>query len=130
MSRIRTQLTDEDKRKILAYIETMNAEQVARKIERDPTTIRRFIAKYKSTEKIDNLPRSGWPKALNNNEKNELLQEVINERCKPLYDIVSDLGLNCCLTTAAKILHDSGIKSYVAAKKPFVSKDHAEAHVI
>ena len=96
MSRIRTQLTDEDKGKILAYIETMNAEQVARKMEHDPTTIRRFIAKYKSTGKIDNLRWSGQPKALNNNEKNELLQEAINERRKPLYDIVSDLGLNCC----------------------------------
>ena len=36
----RTQLTSQDKRKILAYMETLNAAQ-----------IRRFISEYKKTEK-------------------------------------------------------------------------------
>ena len=34
-----TQLTDADKRKILAFIEDMSAEQVVQKMECDPTTI-------------------------------------------------------------------------------------------
>jgi transposase len=69
MTRTRTLLTDEDKGKILAYLEEMSAEKVAEKMERDPTTIRRFIAKYRKTGKIENLPRSGRPPALNNYKK-------------------------------------------------------------
>ncbi|PKY61781.1 hypothetical protein RhiirA4_487249 [Rhizophagus irregularis] len=42
----------------------------------DPTTIRRFIDKYKKTGKTENLPRSGWPPAINDNEKNALINEV------------------------------------------------------
>ncbi|PKK57667.1 hypothetical protein RhiirC2_797626 [Rhizophagus irregularis] len=41
----------------------------------DPTTICRFIDKYKKTGKTENLPRSGWPSALNDNEKNALINE-------------------------------------------------------
>src|SRR5881398_1780045 len=127
MTRSHTLLTNEDKGKILAYIEDMSAEQVARKMERDPTTIRRFIAKYQSTGKIQNLPQSGRPPALNNQQKDALLQTATKERRKPPHEIISDLNLNCSVHTAGRVLHNSGIHSYVAAKKPFVSEDHAKA---
>jgi transposase len=130
MTRPRTLLTDEDKGKILAFLEDMSAEQVARKMERDPTTIRRFIAKYRNTGKIENLPRSGRPPLLNNQEKEVLSQKAKNERHKPLHEIVNDLGFNCSLATASRALHDSGIRSYIAAKKPFVSENHAKARVV
>lgn len=122
-----TQLTDEDKGKILAYIEDMNAEQVARKMRRDPTTIRRFLAKHKRTGKIENLPRSGRPEALNKQEKVALLKKATKERRKPLREIVDNLKLNCSLTTAGKTLHDAGIRSHIAAKKPFISESNAVA---
>ena len=80
MTRTRTLLTDEDKGKILAYLEEMSAEKVAEKMERDPTTIQRFIAKYRKTGKIENLPRSGRPPALNNYKKNTLLRKAKKER--------------------------------------------------
>jgi transposase len=129
MTRSRTQLTDADKGKILAYIEDMSAEQVAQKMRRDPTTIRRFLAKYRKTKKIENLPRSGRPQALSKREKVVLQREAIKERHKPLRDIINDLKLNCSLTTAAKVLHNAGIHSHVAAKKPFVSEANAIARV-
>jgi transposase len=130
MPRPHTLLTDEDKGKILAFLEDMSAEQVAHKMNRDPTTIRRFIAKYQNTGKIENLPRSGRPTILNNQEKETLLQKATEERRKPLHEIVSDLGLNCSLATAGRALHDSGIRSYIAAKKPFVSENHAKARIV
>ncbi|CAG8466427.1 13753_t:CDS:2 [Funneliformis caledonium] len=55
----RTELTSQDKGKILVYMENFNPAQIARKMGRDPTTIRRIIDRYKKTGKTENLPRSG-----------------------------------------------------------------------
>ncbi|GET67406.1 IS630 family transposase [Rhizophagus irregularis DAOM 181602=DAOM 197198] len=105
-----TELSSLEKGKILAYMENFNPAQIARKMGRDPTTIRR-------------------PPALNNNEKNALINEVKKNRREPLHEIINTLGLNCSLTTARQTLYDAGIHSHVAAKKPFVSKKHVLAHV-
>ncbi|CAB5384966.1 unnamed protein product [Rhizophagus irregularis] len=91
-------------------MENFNPAQIARKMGRDPTTIRR-------------------PPALNNNEKNALINEVKKNRREPLHEIINTLGLSCSLTTARQTLYDAGIHSHVAAKKPFVSKKHALARV-
>ena len=96
---------------------------------RDSTTIRRFINKYKETGKIENLPRTGRPPALNNDEKDALINEVMKNRCIPIHEVINTLDLNCCLTTAKKSLHEAGIYSHVAAKKPFISERHAAARV-
>ncbi|GBC44975.2 IS630 family transposase [Rhizophagus irregularis DAOM 181602=DAOM 197198] len=105
-----TELSPLEKGKILAYMENFNPAQIARKMGRDPTTIR-------------------WPPALNNNEKNALINEVKKNRREPLHEIINTLGLSCSLTTARQTLYDAGIHSHVAAKKPFVSKKHALARV-
>ncbi|GET54887.1 IS630 family transposase [Rhizophagus irregularis DAOM 181602=DAOM 197198] len=97
-----TELSPQEKGKILAYMENFNPAQIARKMGRDPTTIRKFIDKYKKTGKTENLLRSGRPSALNDNEKNALINET---------------------------LYDAGIHSHVAAKKPFISKRHASARI-
>lgn len=124
-----TELSPLEKGKILAYMENFNPAQIARKMGRDPTTIRRFIDKYKKTGVTENLPRSGRPHALNDNEKNALISEVKKNRREPLHEVINTLGLSCSLTTARQTLHDAGIHSHVAAKKPFVSKKHALARV-
>ena len=51
----RTELSFQEKGKILAYMENFNPAQIARKIGHDPTTIHRFIDKYKKTGKTENL---------------------------------------------------------------------------
>ncbi|GET66874.1 IS630 family transposase [Rhizophagus irregularis DAOM 181602=DAOM 197198] len=96
---------------------------------RDPTTIRRIIDRYKKTGKTENLPRSGRPPALNNNEKNALINKVTQDRCEPLHEVINTLDLNCSLTTAKRALHSVGIYSHVAAKKPFISEKHALARI-
>jgi len=124
-----TELSPLDKGKILAYMENFNATQIAKKMGRDPTTIRRFINRYKKTGNTENLPRSGRPPSLNNDKKHKLVNEVTNNRRAPLLEIINTLSLNCSLTTAKQILYDAGIHSHVAAKKPFVSEIHASAHI-
>ena len=88
----RTELTSQDKGKILAYMENFNPAQIARKMGRDPTTIKRIIDRYKKTGKTENLPRSGRPPALNDNEKNALINEVTKNRRKPLHEVINKLG--------------------------------------
>uniref|UniRef100_U9T424 Uncharacterized protein n=1 Tax=Rhizophagus irregularis (strain DAOM 181602 / DAOM 197198 / MUCL 43194) TaxID=747089 RepID=U9T424_RHIID len=72
-------------------MENFNPAQIARKMGRDPTTIRRFIDKYKKTGKTENLLRSGRPSALNNNEKNALINEVTKNRREPLHEVINKL---------------------------------------
>ncbi|GBC42273.1 transposable element tc3 transposase, putative [Rhizophagus irregularis DAOM 181602=DAOM 197198] len=124
-----TELSPQEKGKILAYMENFNPTQIARKMGRDPTTIRRFIDKYKKTGKTENLLRSGWPSVFNNNEKNALINEVTKNRREPLHEVINKLKLSCSLTTAKQTLYDAGIHSHVAAKKPFISKRHASARI-
>jgi transposase len=125
-----TELSSEEKGKILAYMENFNPAQIARKMGRDPTTIRRFIDKYKKTGKTENLPRSGRPPALNDNEKHALINEVMNNRCEPLHEAINTLDLSCSLTTAKQTLYDAGIHSHVAVKKPFITEKQAAARVV
>ena len=51
MKQARTQLTDEDKGKILGLSEYFSSEKIAVKMGRSLTTIRRFLAKYEETGK-------------------------------------------------------------------------------
>lgn len=125
----RTQLTDVDKGKILAFSGILNATQIAKKVGWDPTTIRRFIKKYKKTGSIKNLSRAGRPPVLNSQEKRILIQEATKERRLPLREIISKLELKCSLSTAKNILHSSGLRSYIASPKPFISEKHASTRV-
>ncbi|CAB5396087.1 unnamed protein product [Rhizophagus irregularis] len=110
-------------------MENFNPAQIARKMGHDSTTIRRIIDRYKKTGKTENLPRSGRPPALNNNEKNALINKVTQDRREPLHEVINTLDLNCSLTTAKRALHSVGIYSHVAAKKPFISEKHALARI-
>ncbi|CAG8609667.1 50_t:CDS:2 [Funneliformis mosseae] len=83
--------TELDKGKILAYMENFNPAQIARKMGRDPTTIRRIIDRYKKTGKTENLPRSGRPPALDDNETNALINEVTQDRREPLHEVINTL---------------------------------------
>lgn len=119
-----TNMTEKDKGKVLAYIKYMSAEQVARVMKRDATTIRRFLAKYRRTKKITNLRRSGRPRALDKQKKKALLKAAMRERRKPLRALVNDLELGCSLRTATRALQSFGVRSRIAAVKPFLEERH------
>ena len=71
----------------------MSAEQIAKKLGQAPTTIWRFLAKYKTTGNLENLPKSGRPSALNEEKKILLIKAAIEERYKSLKNIINDLQL-------------------------------------
>src|SRR5260364_343338 len=115
---------------ILVYIENMSAEQVALKIGCDPMTVRRFLKKHKETKKIENLPRPGRPPILKMEEKKAILKKVLKERCKPLCSIIKDLKLQCSQRTVARALHSFGVRSHVAAMKPFLTNNNINGRKI
>lgn len=129
MTHTRTQMTDFEKGRVLAYAKTLNAAKIAKELGRDPSTIRRFLAKYKKTGKSENLPRSGRPRVLGDQDKSLLIHEVTEKRHAPLREIVNNLGFTCSLSTIKNALYDSGLYSHVAAKKPYTSEKHACARV-
>ncbi|CAG8451641.1 5468_t:CDS:2 [Diversispora eburnea] len=74
MTSTHTQLTSQDKGKILAYTETLNATQIAKKKWNE------ILPQY-----------IGWPPALNNDEKDALVNEVTKIRRAPLHEIINKL---------------------------------------
>ncbi|RHZ70106.1 hypothetical protein Glove_275g94 [Diversispora epigaea] len=64
-----------------------------------------LLTRHKKIKNIENLPRSGWPPALNNDEKNKLINEVTKNR-----------------TTAKQTPYDAEIHSRVAEKAFYVRK--------
>ena len=76
MVHTRTQMTDLEKGRILAYAKTLNAAQIAKELGRDPSTICRFLTKYKKTGKSENLPQSGRSRVLGDHDKSLLICEV------------------------------------------------------
>lgn len=125
----RTQMTDFDKGRVLAYSKTLNATQIAKELGRDPSTIRRFLAKYKKTGKSENLPRVGRPRVLSDYDKSLLINEVIKKRRAPLCEIINNLGFRCSISTIKNTLYDAGLYSHIAAKKPYTSEKHACARI-
>jgi hypothetical protein len=73
---------------------------------------------------MENLPRSGRPPALTERQKRLLVREVMKDRRAPLGEITVNSGLEIPNSTARDYLHDAGISSYVAAKKPFISDEN------
>jgi len=119
-----TQLNEIEKGKIPAYMETTNAAQIAKILGRDPTTVRRFVNEQ---EKVKTYHVQEDHQSLIT--KDLLIREANEKRRAPLREIVNNLGLTCSLSTAANVLHNSGLNSCIAAKKPYISETHAHARI-
>jgi transposase len=98
--------------------------EIARQMELPDSTIRSFIKRYKETGSIENLPRCGRPSAITERQKRLLVRETTKNRRAPLSELAINTGLEVSTSTISNYLHNSGIDSYVAAKKPFISEEN------
>lgn len=127
MASRRTEMLPQDNGKMFAYIKTFNPAQVTQKLRRDPTTIRRFINKYKA-EKLKVYHDQDVRLLLMMIKKSVLLKEITKDR-RALHEVINTLNLNCGEITAKKVSYGAEIHSHIAAKKPFVSERHGSARV-
>jgi len=125
------ELKPEEKGGIVALLNNnfKNA-QIARQMKLPDSTVRSFIKKYKKTGNIENLPRPGRPPIATQRQKRLLIREVMKNRRAPLRELTANVGLNVTTTTASNYLHEAGIKSHVAAKKPFISDENQKKRLI
>jgi transposase len=65
---------------------------------------------------------SGRPPILNARDKRQLLYSVNSEPFTPINKLAKDLNIPCSARTAQRIVLESGLRTYNAAKKPYISK--------
>src|SRR6185369_4506371 len=104
--------------------------EIARQMELPDSTVRSFIKRYDERGTLENQPRPGRPSVITERQKRLLVHETMKNRSTSLHELTTNIGLEVSKTTVSSCLHDVGIGSYVAAKKPFISNENRKKRLI
>lgn len=100
----------------IQFIGAVNAGQTvaaaARHYGINESSARNISTRFRNTGSVENLPRSGRPRALTDADKRYLIRATQKERRKPLADIGNDLGLDVSVQTLRNALKE---KNYIGA---------------
>lgn len=117
------QLDDFQKGRIIGQWKSGIAKkEIARRLKKDVRTIRNHIKIYQKTGSCSRKIGSGRPKITTAREDRLIVRKALKSRDSSSSSIKKDLKLNVSNMTIINRLHNSNIKSHVAAEKPFISK--------
>ena len=95
-----------------------------------PKTVRRWINRHAETGRVVDLPRSGAPKKLNEEQRAEVANYARNTPFTTASEIREDLNIiNVTNQTIRNVLHENGLRGRVPAEKDFLSEDHRRARL-
>lgn len=110
------------------FIGAVNAGQDIAKAARhygiNSSTTRNIVQKFRNTGSVENLPRSGRPRALTDSDKRHFIRAVRKARRKPLSDIGNELGLKVSIQTLRNALKEQNYHRCVAKKVPLLTSRH------
>lgn len=102
--------------------------EIGKIVKRPFSTVRYIINKYKITGSVENLPRSGRPKILNDREERAILKEVQKDPKISAQTLASNIaeakGKSVCAETVRKVIRNAGYNGRVARRKPFISEQN------
>ena len=98
--------------------------EIALIVERHVPTISRIISSYYEHGSVELPKRSGRPKKLSDCDRRSLVREVKQNRHALLAKIGNTFPNPICLRNLRKEVHDLGLNSCIAVKKPFLSDNH------
>lgn len=88
-------------------------------------TCQRIVSKYKRTGTVADMPRSGRPEKLTQQEKHIVRRIMLRDRKKTPREAVTELkeyyGVTVCSRTVRRTLTKSGLKRRVAARRPLLT---------
>ena len=86
-----------------------------------PSTVNKVIARQKCSSSTENCSRSGRPKKLTERDHRHLVNDVKKNRHSTLQDITNNTPSKVSILTIQHTLHEHGLNSRIAAKKPFIN---------
>jgi transposase len=90
------------------------------------TTVYNIKNVFNARGTVEAMPRSGRPKKMSPRDTRELVRIVKGERRATLGDITNSLSTSVSRQTVRNTLKEVGIRSRIAAKKPFLSTVHRQ----
>lgn len=95
-------------------------------IGRSHNTVKKIIDKYQKLNKLENCPKSGRPKKLNQTQIRSIVRKVKNNPSESAVKIAIETsetsGTNVSASTIRRALHANGLHGRVPRKKPLISK--------
>ena len=124
-----SELTEADRGKILGLrIGGSSLAKIAKTLNIPKTTVYNTIKRYENAENLKSAPRSGRPKSLKAEDQKTLIASRENrgslEEIQKRFSEVSGVGVS--KNTICTNLHELGIFSRIAAKKPLLTKQQKE----
>jgi len=104
------------------HITGQSGRSIAKQLVLSPITVNKVIARYKLSSTTENRQRSGRPKKMNERDTRHLVNDVKQNRRATLQEITNNSPCNVSMSTISNTLHEQGIKSRIAAKKPFINE--------
>ena len=98
------------------------ADHLAEEFGVSPRTIYRIKRQYDETGSVETRPRSGRPEKLSEREKRRIVRAAIKEPRLTLEELAQSNQIQASKNTIRKCLKERSIKSYVAPRKPFLTK--------
>lgn len=98
--------------------------QIAVEFGRGKDVISKVLKRYRERGLVEVAKRSGRPRKLTDHDIRILKREIRKNRRAPLAELAQNLTTPVSSRTVRKKLHELGIMSCIAVKKPFLSPKH------
>ena len=116
-----------------AYLSGTKQRVISTQLGIPASTVCDIIKKYKETGSTEPKKHSGRPKVLTEHDTRALKRIIRTDRFSPLGDVTNKLNTSLDETlhynTVRSYLHDEGLGSYSARKKPHLTAKHRTDHL-
>ena len=94
------------------------------------STILRLKKKYEETGNVEDKPRSGRPRTLNERNERTVIRRLMTGECSNAISLTKSLQVNNNIEVSAdtvyRVLRRNGLVARVKCKKPLLSKKHQD----
>src|ERR1700692_3864624 len=120
-------VTIEDKQAIIVLSEDgKKPSEIAKKMNASVRTIQRIIKRQKEDGTIERKKTPGAPKKTTERDLRTLVRIVRDDRRATLQDITNRMPTKVHPNTIRTRLHELGLNSRIAKKKPFLKAEHIQ----
>ena len=123
----RREIEDSVKNQIIGLRRTgLSGRKIADQLGLIQSTVNRVIKRYKTSGSTENDSRPGRPQKLSECDNRHLVNNIKKNRRSILQDITNEMVSQPSLSTVQRALHEVGLDSRIAAKKPFICARNEE----
>lgn len=111
------------------YKEGISEKDICQKFSMPKSSVNYIINKYKKTKTVETIHRGGRPKCTTAMEDARIVREFKKDPYTSASRVVDSLNLKLSVRTVQRRAVSAGLKSYRAAKKPFISQKNRKARL-